>query len=226
MLPLDFMTALLASRTPAAVGWLPLSALNDSANGDDLERLCTQRLADVGRLFGKSRLVLTAEEKAAETCMGNGFRLDAWSTDELARAVLFLHAASFGAEAEMGATFQAWIELCFARGDNRERQSVLRSLALLPDPARFTPVAVDACRTNVEPIFQAIACDNPFPAAHFADLNFNQMVIKAVFIGLPLANVVGLHDRKTPELRRMAEYLASERRAAGRPIPSDLSLLT
>ena len=67
---------------------------------------------------------------------------------------------------------------------------MLRTLALLPEPARFTETGVAACRTNAKRVFEAIACDNPFPAAHFPDLSFNQMVMKAVFVEAPVAQDV------------------------------------
>ena len=63
----------------------------------------------------------------------------------------------------------------------RERQAVLRVLALLPEPARFLAIALDACRTSTQPVFEAIACENPYPAAYFPEASFNQMVLKAVF---------------------------------------------
>ncbi|HET6521402.1 MAG TPA: EboA domain-containing protein, partial [Geminicoccaceae bacterium] len=79
--------------------------------------------------------------------------------------------------------------------------------------------------TNVLDVFEAIACDNPYPATHFPEANFNQMVVKALFVGTLLARVRGLADRDTPELRRMVGDFASERRAAGRPVPEDAGLV-
>ena len=87
-------------------------------------------------------------------------------------------------------------------------------------------IAIEACRTNVETVFCAIALDNVYPAEHFADANFNQMVLKAVFIGAPVAQIEGLDTRRTPELIAMAESYGSERAAAGRPVPADIELIT
>jgi hypothetical protein len=78
----------------------------------------------------------------------------------------------------------------------------------------------------VDPVFEAIACENPYPAAYFPELNFNQMVLKAAFIGIALERILGLDARVTPELSRMGSDYASERRAAGHPVPADLSRLT
>ena len=63
-----------------------------------------------------------------------------------------------------------------------------------------------------------------YPGA-FPDANFNQLVLKAFFIGVAVARIAGLEQRKTAELRRMAEDYASERRAAARSVPPDLDLV-
>ena len=97
------------------------------------------------------------------------------------------------------------VEQSFFRGDNRERQAVLKSLPLLADPPRFVALGVEACRTSVEDVFRAIACDNPFPARYFAPAAFNQMVLKAIFNGIPVSGILGLDAHVTPELLRMAD---------------------
>ena len=103
--------------------------------------------------------------------------------------------------------------------------AILQALPLLPACERFAALAADACRSSVQPVFEAVACDNTYPAEHFAEPVFNQMVLKAVFTGAPLARVVGLAARLGPALRRMATDFRNERRAAGRPVPLDLDLL-
>jgi hypothetical protein len=40
---------------------------------------------------------------------------------------------------------------------------------------------------------------------------------------VPLARVIGLDERRSPELARMARDYAAERRAAGRTVPDDLA---
>ena len=72
-------------------------------------------------------------------------------------------------------------------------------------------------------MFAAIAAHNPYPAAHFPELHFNQLVLKAIFLGIPVEPIRELPRRVTPELRRMVSESASERRAAGRSIPPDVA---
>jgi hypothetical protein len=114
----------------------------------------------------------------------------------------------------------------FKTGDNEERAALLEALSLLPEPESFVELAIDACRTHVQSVFEAIACENPYPARHFPEHNFNQMVLKSFFTGVAIRRIEGLAARRTPELGRMAEAYASERRAAGRSVPADLGLVT
>jgi len=114
----------------------------------------------------------------------------------------------------------------FAKGDNRERVAVLRSLLWLQHPESGLDVAIDACRSHVQDVFEAIACENTYPAAYFPDLNFNQMVLKAFFTEVAAARIAGLAQRQSEDLKRMALAYASERSAAGRSVPADLNLAT
>jgi len=63
-------------------------------------------------------------------------------------------------------------------------------------------------------------------AEHFPALNFNQAVMKAIFNGVSVRRIEQLERRITPELSRMAAGYASERRAAGRPVPQDAEFLS
>jgi hypothetical protein len=101
----------------------------------------------------------------------------------------------------------------------------LRVLSYLPDPESFLELAGDACRSSVQGVFEALACENPYPARHFPEAAFNQMVLKAVFTGAALVRICDLDRRINRELVRMAEGYASERRAAGRSVPADVERL-
>ena len=81
---------------------------------------------------------------------------------------------------------------------------------------------MNACRSSVQSVFDAICCENPYPALHFPDLAFNQMVLKALFTGVALERIHRLSERKNAELARMAAGYASERTAAGRSVPGDI----
>jgi hypothetical protein len=126
---------------------------------------------------------------------------------------------------EREAHFAALVQQ-FRTGDNAERAALLHSLPLLPEPQRFLELAIDACRSHVQHVFEAIACENPYPARFFPEANFNQLVLKAFFTGVAVSRIEGLPGRRTAELARMAHAYASERRAAGRSVPADLDFVT
>ena len=177
--------------------------------------------AGATRKVGKRPLVLPDDARARLEAAGVDWPL-AERTDDLYRVALLAAAEATATDA---AAFVALVSDLFRAGDSEERRAVLRALPVLPAPERFVALAVDACRTNVVPIFEAIAAENPFPARHFPDLHFHQLVLKAVFLGVRLPRVLGLAARVTPELARMADDYAAERRAAGRSVPEDLALL-
>lgn len=149
-----------------------------------------------------------------------GIDLRAWSRADAGRALLMCD----WIRRSPGQDVVSGLASCYEQGDAAEQTSWLRGLALLPDPQRWLPWAVDACRTNIQPLFQSIACENPFPAAHFPERSFNQMILKALFNNVALARVAGLPARRNAELARMAADYAAERRAAGRSVPDDIGL--
>jgi hypothetical protein len=116
------------------------------------------------------------------------------------------------------------LEETFTHADVGELGALYRSLALLPHPKRFLWRATEGCRTNIRPVFEAIACDNPYPALNFDDTAWNQLVIKAIFVEAPVWRIWDLDSRLSPELSRMALDLVEEKRSAGRKIPPQLWL--
>jgi hypothetical protein len=174
--------------------------------------------AGAGRRFAGPALGLAG----AERLRGVGIDVpEVFSLSDLARCALLVAAMEV---AEPSVHLSLATE-AFRRGDNGERVALLRALTLLPQPERFTELAIEACRTHVLDVFAAIACENAFPARHFPELHFNQLVIKAMFLELALERVLGWRERNNPELRRMAADYAAERRAAGRSVPVDLAAI-
>lgn len=194
-----------------AVAWL-----NPRASVAEAE----SAFATASRAFGRDPLVVDPDEWTLLDAAHVRSRLDRWCVDDLARVLLAIDLATREADGV------AILRALYDHGDNRERHAVLRALPFLPQPERFVDLGVSACRTHVQTVFEAIACDNGYPAACFPELAYNQMVLKCLFTGAPLARVVGLAERTTPELVRMVDAYASERRAAGRAVPTDATLIS
>jgi hypothetical protein len=71
-------------------------------------------------------------------------------------------------------------------------------------------------------IFEAVAHDSPYLAEQFSESRWNQMVVKALFIGSTLDPIEGLERRWNPDLTRMLCDYAHERWAAGRTVSYEL----
>ncbi|MBC31393.1 MAG: hypothetical protein CMH48_11170 [Muricauda sp.] len=102
--------------------------------------------------------------------------------------------------------------------DSKELETFLKYLVLLPQPERFSFIAVDSLRTNIATVFDAIALNNPYPTLHFNDQQWNQMYLKAVFIGSDLSKMQGVDQRANADLARIISDYAHERWAASRAI--------
>lgn len=175
------------------------------------------------RRVGPQLFSRDAREIAGLDSAAADFRFNRWTLQDAARAIFLLARAGACADPEL---FVKAATACYEQGDTREQQSWLRAVGLLPHAERFLMTVIGACRTNILPLFEAVACENPYPARYFPDANFNQLVLKALFNEIALARIVGLSSRSNLDLSRMAQDYASERLAAGRPIPHDIALAT
>jgi hypothetical protein len=173
--------------------------------------------AGVGRRTRELPWNPTAEERSELESLGI-LAPEAFTIGTLTRVALL----ALGCAALDSHDHVSLVKEAYAKGDNGERTAVLRSLMLMPEPQRFLDIAAEACRTHVQDVFEAIACDNPYPEHYFPDASFNQLVIKGLFTGVSLARMRGLKARRNPELYRMARDYEAERRAASRTVSADL----
>lgn len=207
---------LVVARAPApARDWL--ASRFDSLDAKDFALV----YAGAGRRLGLAPVAPTAAE--IEWLEETGLAIPrGWPLSGVARAAL-LDVVCRGLER---AERQELAQAVFKTGDNDERAALLRALSILPEPESFVELAIDACRTHVQSVFEAIACENPYPSLYFPEHNFNQMVLKSFFTEVAVQRIEGLPARRSAELTRMAEAYASERRAAGRSVPADLHFVT
>lgn len=95
----------------------------------------------------------------------------------------------------------------------------------LPDPIATTgrELVAEALRAN-DPRLVAAAL-GAFAAACLDQHTWRHGVLKALFMGIPLTVVADLEVRSDAETSRMAAALIAERRAAGRTIGDDMTML-
>lgn len=192
-------------------------AAAEIAAGVDDTRFAT--LISMASRHARGPLEPTDAERAEAARLLEGWEPERWTLLETLRVALVLARPDLSGEGTVSA-----LEAVFEFADEGEQRALYRALAHLPAGERFRWRAQEGCRTNIVPVFEAIACDNPYPLRHFDDLAWNQLCIKAVFIGAPLWRVHGLDRRLSPELARMALDLVEERRSAGRAIQPELWL--
>jgi hypothetical protein len=202
-------------RAPAQRAWL-----DETAAAADVRAL-EAAFDETSRRLGAAPLAPDAAERAALSSLGLDWALDAWGIDDAARAGWLLLAA-----ARAPAELEGLLERRRRRGDARQRAALVRALPLLPDARQWLAVALAAPRGDVRLVLEALACDNPYPAAHFHEVHFHDLVLAALEADLPLARVIGLGARVTERLAAAAARLGAARRAAGRRPPPDLSRLT
>jgi hypothetical protein len=172
------------------------------------------------RTLGSDRLEFAQQEIDSEHA-ARFLAFQARPLHEFGRAALLL----FALERLPANEHVEFVDNLFMYGDSREQEALLRALSILPDQGRFLLTAVEACRANVQTVFEAIACENSYPGCYFPESNFNQMVLKAIYTGVSLRRILGLSDRITPTLKGMASDHIKERTAAGRPVHEDIALI-
>tara|TARA_R110002167_G_scaffold37529_4_gene117617 strand:+ start:3051 stop:3908 length:858 start_codon:yes stop_codon:yes gene_type:complete len=102
--------------------------------------------------------------------------------------------------------------------DTSELVTFLKFLILLPKPENFIHPAVDALRTNISTVFDAIALHNPYPARYFDEDQWNQMFLKTAFMQGDLSAIMEIDKRANKKLTRIISDYAHERWAASRDI--------
>ena len=169
------------------------------------------------RRLGKADLTLTPDDKARAAALRLGLDPSEWSIDQAARIAFAV--ASYVRD---DAAFAAWFDGFCATAELNELIALCRGLPVYPAAALLEPRAREAVRSGMKPVFEAVAHRNPYPVECFAEDAWNQMVVKAFFIGSHLWPIQDLDRRGNPRLARMLVDLAQERWAAGRPVSGEV----
>jgi hypothetical protein len=181
------------------------------------ERALSVAIGLVPRRLGKADLSLAAAELARADALRPGLDLGDWSVDQLARVAL-MAASHSGDDAAFASRFDSFC----ATAEINELIALCRGLPVYPAPALIEPRAREAVRSGMKPVFEAVAHRNPYPRETFAEEAWNQMVVKAFFMGSTLWPIQGLDDRANARLARMLVGLAQERWAAQRPVSGEI----
>jgi hypothetical protein len=141
-----------------------------------------------------------------------------WQYPQLARLLVLLRVATGQAREH----YVASINELYKTADVNELILLGQSLAFLPHAESFLERARESTRSNIVPVFSAIAHRSDYARRFFDRIAWNQLVLKAAFLAVPIWNIPGLKERNNPELATMLRHYAVERQAASRSVPWDL----
>jgi hypothetical protein len=194
--------------------WLRDTVTALAAEGTDRQLFRGVSLAS--RKLGKAPMALDAEALAQAQRVRPGWDPSRWTVDQAARIRLLLTTRT-----DSDTFVQRLDQLC-ATADLDELVAFYQGLPLYPDAQRHRARAAEGVRSNMRVVFEAVAHRNPYPAEQLPEDAWNQMVLKALFVGSTLADIAGLDRRANPTLARMLGDYAHERWAAGRPVSPEL----
>jgi hypothetical protein len=198
----------------AGAQWLRESVARLAGGGTDRDLFRSVSL--VSRKLGKAPLELDLAEIAIAEDARPGWDPSPLTVDEAARIRLLLAAKSDSD------TFVRRLDQLCATADVDELVAFYRGLPVYPHAPRHRLRAAEGVRTNMRVVFEAVAHHNPYPAEQLAEEAWNQMVLKALFVGSLLWPIVGLDRRANATLARMLGDYAHERWSAGRPVSPEL----
>ena len=197
----------------AAGAWLE-SALQTLSTSNDINELGLYS-AMARRKIGNAQL---ETNPSLDTPFGS-LSLHGWPLADLVRLRLIMRYM----QANSG-TQDSILKAYYRMGDEAEKIVLIRALILFAPDDAVLDIALDAGRCNSLNILSALNIDNPFPARFYPQPAFNQMVLKALFTGLPISRIVGLEHCANDDLTRMCESYVIERELANRDVPVDIWL--
>jgi hypothetical protein len=201
--------------SPQALAWLD-KTLAQIRSGAETQPLYPA-FGMAARQTGKNTLALTDADLAEAHSLRAGFAPHHWTVLKATRVLLLLTYPH-----EPSQAYLQTLNTLFNAADVNELEALYASLPLLPYPEQLRSRCAEGIRTNMRPVLEAIVLDNPYPADYLDEEAWNQMVLKAVFNGLPLFRIHGFEKRRNASLARMLSDFAHERWAAGRTLSPEV----
>lgn len=213
---LTFLQRALADRIDVqALEWL--DAKRTQIPGAKGPSVFFMAFSAVPRYVGKADLPWSSEELERAETLRKSWTPQHWSCDQAARTLLLL-----SLPVEDRERYLKTLNQLFQAADCAELVALYQSLPLMAYPEQHVLRAAEGIRSNMTTVFDAVALRNPYPCDHLKEEAWNQLILKAVFIGSPLHPIIGLDQRSNPELARMLIDYAHERWAAGRTVTPEI----
>ncbi len=198
-----------------AVQWLDQQT--NKYQNQPSNRIFNLTFSMLARHFNKTGLALSDETERKAEQIRSGWDLSQWDMRQTARTYWLLQLP-----AESFEDYRSVLDRLFATADVDEQVTLYAALPLYAFPEQMAYRASEGIRTNITDVFDAVALCNPYPAEYMSDEAWNQMVLKAIFMGRPLYLIQQLDQRRNPDQARMLIDFAHERWAANRPVTPEL----
>lgn len=213
-MPIELLTEWVSRQsTPDARLWFAGALRRMPAAGSQHRTI----LAMAARQLGRARLVLGVDDLDMAEQARPGWRPAGLGVAQAGRLALLITSHD-GDEPAFAARLLA---LCRA-GDLHEVIGYFRGLPIFPGAGALLDVAREGARSAMQPVFDAVALNNPYPAEMFDESGWNQMVLKSLFIGSSPSDITGLMARANPRLATTLVEYAHERWSADRPVSPEL----
>ena len=169
------------------------------------------------RFVGKQELNLNENDFELSDSIREGWYPKGLTTDQASRILFILSLPHTDYT-----FFSEVLKQLFETAEVSELVSLYLGLPLYPYPKELSARAIEGFRTNISIVFNAIALNNPYPKDYLNEAAWNQMILKAVFIGSPLYKIQGIDERSNATLASILSDFAHERWAARRPVTPEL----
>ncbi len=210
------LTQQLRNKQPQ--GWIKLEpALHELARNFS-HRQFFHLFAICPRWFDRQPVALAAESRGEWERYDSYGVLRGWQYPQLARLLILLQVA----DSQTREAYITGVNELYRTADVNELILLGQSLAFLPDAGLFLDRARESVRSNIVPVFSAIAHHSDYARRFFDHVAWTQLILKAAFLAVPIWSIAGLRERNNPELVTMLRHYVAERQAARRSVPWDL----
>ncbi|HYG90871.1 MAG TPA: EboA domain-containing protein [Azospirillum sp.] len=201
-----------AVAPPEGVDWL--DRVRDMLNDAAPDAFFFHAFALAPKLVGTGPLRLRPDDHAEAERARAGWRPALWTADQAARTTLLLVYDDSDPVA-----YGDMLAHVLRAGDRTKAATLYRALPLLPYPERHVHWAQEALRSDDRTLFEALALFNPYPAEFFDETCWNRMILKAAFLGVPVADIAGLERRANTVLAHELRDFARQLYDGGRRVP-------
>ncbi|MGB3589796.1 MAG: EboA domain-containing protein [Tunicatimonas sp.] len=211
-----FLHRLISQQSPdEAVAWLEQQTKKYQDQPSSRSFYLT--FSTIARHFSKTNLTLNDKTVQQAEQIRSGWDLSQWNVRQTARTYWLLQLSADSFE-----EYRAVLDRLFATADVDEQVTLYAALPLYQYSDQMEYRASEGIRTNITDVFDAVALRNPYPAEYLPNEGWNQMVLKAIFMGRPLYLIQQLDERRNPDQARMLIDFAHERWAANRSVTPEL----